>query len=94
MRVILIVIVLLVASAFAQQQKYPWQHGDAEMQSDAHILLVRGGRCIGPQATAYGNRWVANDKDEKCIAKGQGQSSRQCQTSATVDASCKWEIWD
>ncbi|HET6932590.1 MAG TPA: hypothetical protein VFI45_19855 [Candidatus Acidoferrum sp.] len=62
-----LVIAAFTLSAFAQSaaKKYPWQHGDTQCNKMMTFCWYGKELVSDPQVTAYGNRWVAQDKDEK-----------------------------
>jgi hypothetical protein len=56
---------LLTSLALPQQQKYPWQHGDANCNEAMTFCWYGVEDVSDPQVRAYGNRWTTQDKDEK-----------------------------
>ncbi len=48
-----------------QQQKYPWQSGDAPCNEAMTFCWYDVEVVSDPEVTAYGNRWTTQDKDEK-----------------------------
>jgi hypothetical protein len=54
-----------IASPQPQQQRYPWQHGDTSCNETMTFCWYDVEVVSDPEVTAYGNRWVAQDKDEK-----------------------------
>jgi hypothetical protein len=70
MRVLLFIIslaslVFVTAGASLQQQKYPWQHSGTQCNETLTLCWYGEEDVSDPQVMAYGNRWVAQDKDEK-----------------------------
>jgi hypothetical protein len=57
--------VVTIASPQPQQQKYPWQSGDMGCNETMTFCWYGVEDVSDPQVTAYGNRWVPQDKDEK-----------------------------
>ena len=63
---LLIALVASLASSQPQQQKkYPWQYDDTECNEGMTFCWYGVEDVSDPEVTAYGNRWVAQDKDEK-----------------------------
>lgn len=60
-------VVLCTQLAFSQNatKKYPWQHADTRCDKMMTFCWYGEEDVSDPQVTAYGNRWVAQDKDEK-----------------------------
>lgn len=66
MKTCLIAVLLLCVGAGAQeQQKYPWQRNDTPCDADMTFCWYGADIVSDPQVTAFGDRWVAQDKDEK-----------------------------
>jgi hypothetical protein len=71
LRVILIfalsVVALFAVALFAQNaaKKYPWQHADTQCDKMTTFCWYGDGDVSDSQVTAYGNRWSAQDKEEK-----------------------------
>ena len=60
-------VALFAAAVFAQNtaRKYPWQHADTQCDKMMTFCWYGAEDVSDPQVTAYGNRWVAQEKDEK-----------------------------
>jgi hypothetical protein len=59
------IILLSVLASAVPQQKYPWQHADTQCDKTMTFCWYGEELVSDPQVTAYGNRWGAQDKDEK-----------------------------
>ena len=64
---LLLVIVLFASVARTQDRpkKYPWQSGDTTCDKTLSFCWYGSEDVSDPQVTAYGNRWVSQDKEEK-----------------------------
>jgi hypothetical protein len=62
-----ILLVVFAAVAAAQSPKYPWQHSGTQCNETMTFCWYAAEEASDAQATAYGNHWVAQDKDEKPI---------------------------
>jgi hypothetical protein len=54
-----------VAWTHDHTKKYPWQHGDTSCNETMTFCWYGSELVSVPQVTAYGNRWVSQDKEEK-----------------------------
>jgi hypothetical protein len=54
-----------IASPPPQQQEYPWQHSGTHCNDTMTFCWYGLEDASDPQVTAHGNRWTAQDKDEK-----------------------------
>ena len=64
----LILVLALLASVASSQntpKKYPWQHGDTSCNETMTFCWYGSELVSDPEVTANGNRWVAQDKEEK-----------------------------
>jgi len=67
-RILLILVVALFASlAWSQNtpKKYPWQDGNTPCDKTMSFCWYGSEIVSDPEVTAYGNRWVPQDKEEK-----------------------------
>lgn len=55
----------IVSPQSQQQQRYPWQSGDTSCNETMTFCWHGAEDVSDPEVRAYGNRWVAQDKDEK-----------------------------
>jgi hypothetical protein len=64
---LILMIVLFASVAWTQDQpkKYPWQNGDTSCDKTMSFCWYGSEIVSDPQVTAYGNRWVSQDKEEK-----------------------------
>jgi hypothetical protein len=60
-----ILLIVISVSTAGQSQKYPWQHSDTKCNEWMTFWWYGSEDVSDPQVTAHGNRWVAQDKDEK-----------------------------
>jgi hypothetical protein len=60
-----ILLVVIAAVAAVQSPKYPWQHTGKQCNEALTFCWYGVEDVSDPQVMAYGNRWVAQDKDEK-----------------------------
>jgi hypothetical protein len=60
------IVLLSVLSLAVPQQKYPWQRSaDAHCNETVTFCWYGAEDVSDPEVTAYGNRWTAQDKEEK-----------------------------
>jgi hypothetical protein len=64
---VVIAFVLLASVAWTQDhpKKYPWQSGETPCNESMSFCWIGSEAVSDPEVTAYGNRWVTQDKDEK-----------------------------
>ena len=66
-----LILAIVLFSSFAWSQstpkKYPWQDGDAPCDKTMSFCWYGAEIVSDPEVTAYGNRWVAQDKEEKLL---------------------------
>src|SRR5467141_535884 len=63
--ILLIVFVLVAVVAASQSPKYPWQHGGTQCNETMTFCWYGAEDVSDAQVMAHGNRWIAQDKDEK-----------------------------
>jgi hypothetical protein len=64
---VVLVFVLFALTAWTQEhpKKYPWQSGDTPCTEWMTFCWYGSEIVSDPEVTAYGNRWVTQDKDER-----------------------------
>lgn len=64
---VILVLVLFASAAWTQStpKKYPWQSGETNCTEWMTFCWYGSEIVSDPEVTAYGNRWVSQDKDEK-----------------------------
>lgn len=64
---LILVVVLFASLAWSQStpKKYPWQDGDTPCDKTMSFCWYGSETVSDPEVTAYGNRWVAQDREEK-----------------------------
>lgn len=65
MRLTILLILFSVVAASGQSQKYPWQSGDTNCDKTFTFCWYGVEDASAAEVTAYGNRWLSQDKDEK-----------------------------
>jgi hypothetical protein len=63
----IISVILFASTVWAQvtPRKYPWQAKDTSCTPDMTFSWYGSDLVTNPEVTAFGNRWVSQDKDEK-----------------------------
>jgi hypothetical protein len=61
----LVVFAVVATFAASQSPKYPWQHSGTQCNETLTFCWYGADNVSDPQVMAYGNRWVAQGKDEK-----------------------------
>jgi len=63
----ILVFVLFASVAWTQDhpKKYPWQSGETPCNESMSFCWLGLETVSDPEVTAYGNRWVTQDKDER-----------------------------
>jgi hypothetical protein len=66
---LILVVALATSLAWSQStlQKYPWQEGDTPCDKTTSFCWYGSEFVSDPEVTAYGNRWVAQGKEEKAL---------------------------
>jgi hypothetical protein len=68
LKVTMVLVVLLFTSAAWTQnarKKYPWQANNTNCNATFTLCWYGAGEVSDPEVTAWGNRWVTQDKEEK-----------------------------